>query len=287
MRPGKPVKSPARSLNSGNPRNESCVSVVMEVRTNVDRLYQGLKMIKIMRIRMQHFFWGISVFVVSAIGLAGCAKTGSSYTVSPVTYVSLMNVAPYSPAADVYLNGQRATPDGGIASGSYSLKYGALQPGSYSILFKKTGSTDSLTAIPGTNRLDTLNFYTLIMYNDTMPTHGAQSMLIHDDFTSISTTNANYRFFNLSPDAPNVNFYLNGGTSATYTNRTTGDNAFNPGFNTFQSTAPSTYSFLVKSAAGDSISTLPNQNLMGGNVYTIFLTGVKGSYKLNLLPASY
>ncbi|WP_431215674.1 DUF4397 domain-containing protein [Puia sp. P3] len=221
--------------------------------------------------------------------MAGCAKTGSTYSVSPVTYVSLMNVAPYSPAADVYLNGQLATSSGGIASGSFSLKYGALQPGSYSIKFTKTGTTDSLTGIPGgPQRLDTLNFYTLIMYNDT--THAVQSTLIHDDFTSISTTNANYRFFNLSPDAPNVNFYLNDGTQPVYTHRTTGDNAYNSNYNTFISTAPNTYSFVVKgvTASGDTtLTSLSNQNLMGGNVYTIFLTGVKGSYKLNLLPASY
>lgn len=199
-----------------------------------------------------------------------------------------MNVAPYSPSADVYLNGQLATSSGGIASGSYSLKYGALQPGSYSIKFTKTGTTDSLTGIPGIQRLDTLNFYTLIMYDDTA--HGVQSMLIHDDFTSISTANANYRFFNLSPDAPNVNFYLNAGTAPTYQGRTTGDNAIYQNYNTFLSTAPSTYSFVVKGAVGDTttpVATLANQSLMGGNVYTIFLTGVKGSYKINLLPASY
>jgi hypothetical protein len=260
----------------------------MEVRTNVDRLYQGLKMSKTMRIRMKHFCWGISIFVVSAAGLAGCAKTGSSYTVSPVTYVSVMNLAPYAPTADVYLNGQNATASGGIASGSFSLKYGALQPGSYSIKFTKSGTTDSLTGIPGgPQRLDTLNFYTLIMYNDTA--HANQAMLIHDDFTSISTTNANYRFFNLSPDAPNVNFYLTDGMPATYQGRTTADNAIYQNYNGFLSTAPATYSFTVK-AVGDTtvpIATLPNQSLMGGNVYTIFLTGVKGSYKLNLLPASY
>jgi hypothetical protein len=238
-----------------------------------------------MRIRKKHFFWGISIVVVLAVGLAGCTKTGSSYTVSPVTYVSLMNVAPYSPAVDVYLNGKLATASGGIASGSYSLKYGSLQPGSYSIKFTKTGTTDSLTGIPGVRTLDTLNFYTLIMYNDT--SHAVRSTLIHDDFSGISTTNANYRFFNLSPDAPSVSFYLNGSASPTYTGRTPGDNADNPLYNTFQSTAPNTYSFLVKSDAGDSVATLPNQSLMGGNVYTIFLTGVKGSYKLNLLPASY
>ena len=240
-----------------------------------------------MRIKKKHFFWGVPLFVISAVGLAGCAKTGSTYTTSPVTYVSLMNVAPYGPTADVYLNGQLATSNGGITSGSYSLKYGALQPGTYTIKFTKSGTQDSLTGIPGPQRLDTLNFYSLIIYNDTL--RQMQSMLIHDDFTSISTTNANYRFFNLSPDAPKVNFYLNDKTAPAYSNRTPADNAVYGNYNGFLSTAPSNYSFVVKPSSGDTtaIATLPNVNLLGGNVYTIFLTGTMGNYKLNLLPASY
>jgi len=243
---------------------------------------------KTMRIRTKHFFWGISFFVISAVILGGCAKTGSSYSVSPVTYVSLMNVAPYAGTADVYLNGQLATSNGGIAPGSFSLKYGALQPGSYTIKFTKTGTQDSLTGIAGgAQPLDTLNFYTLILYNDTA--HAAKSVLIHDDFTSISTANANYRFYNLSPDAPNVNFYLNDKTAPIYPNRTPADNVVNPGYNTFISTAPAVYDLIVKPTAGDTtaIATVTGQNMVGGNVYTIFLTGVKGNYKLNVLPASY
>ena len=245
---------------------------------------------KTMRIRKMQFFWGVSLFVISAIGAVGCAKTGSSYSTSPVSYVSVLNEAPYGPAsADIYLNNQLANTSS-IPSGLYSNKYGPVQPGTYRIDFKKGGADSLLSSIAGGARqiLDTLNFYTLVLYNDST-THRIQSMLIHDDFSSISTTNANYRFFNLSPDATNVDFYLNGGSTPTFAYRQTGDNAApSSSYNTFVSTAPSTYSFVVK-VAGDTalVTSLNNQNLTGGNVYTIFLTGVKGAYKLNVLPASY
>jgi len=242
-----------------------------------------------MRNSKKQFFWGATFIVILATGWVGCAKTGSTYTTSPVTYVTVMNQAPYGPTTDIYLNSQLATGTGGIIAGAYSTKYGALQPGTYSITFKKNGSGDSLTSIPGQQVLDTLNFYTLIMYNDT--TRAIQSMLIHDDFTSISTGNANYRFFNLSPDAHNVDFYINGkgsGVPPTYAQRTTGDNATITAYNTFVSTAPNSYNFEVWNHYADTvIASTTATNLIGGNVYTIFLTGTSNNFKINVLPASY
>ena len=247
-----------------------------------------------MRNSKKQFFWGATFFVILAAGWVGCAKTGSTYTTSPVTYVSVMNEAPYGPTTDIYLNSQLATGAAGIAPGAYSTKYGALQPGSYLIEFKKNGDGTLLSTIAGgVQVLDTLNFYTLIMYNDTAK--AIQSMLIHDDFTSISTGNANYRFYNLSPDAHNVDFYINGktaGVAPTYAQRTTGDN--NPAFfpsnsnNTFISTAPNSYNLEVRNHYTDSVlASTSATSLVGGNVYTIFLSGTTNNFKINVLPASY
>lgn len=243
-----------------------------------------------MRKSKKQFFWGATFFVILASGWVGCSKTGSTYTTTPVTYVSVMNEAPYGPTADIYLNNQLATGTGGIAPGSYSAKYGALQPGTYTITFKKNGSGDSLTQIGnGPQTLDTLNFYTLIMYNDRAK--AIKSMLIHDDFTSISTGNANYRFFNLSPDADSVNFFINGetaGVQPTFPGRTPGDNATLTNYNTFISTAPSSYNLEVRNARTDSVIASSNGvNLVGGNVYTFFLAGTTNNWKLNVLQASY
>ena len=244
-----------------------------------------------MRNSKKQFFWGATFFVILAAGWAGCAKTGSTYTTSPVAYVTVMNEAPYGPTTDIYLNSQLATGTTGIIAGAYSTKYGPVQPGSYKIEFKKNGSDSLLSTIAsGAPQLfDTLNFYTLIQYNDT--TRAIQSMLIHDDFTSISTGNANYRFFNLSPDAHNVDFYINGesaGVSPTFGQRTTGDNAIYTNYNSFISTAPNAYNFEVRNHYTDSVIAYTTAtNLIGGNVYTIFLAGTTNNFKINVLPASY
>lgn len=245
-----------------------------------------------MRKSKKQFFWGATFFVILAGGWVSCTKTGSTYTTTPVTYVSVMNEAPYAPTTDVYLNSQLATGTSGIAPGAYSLKYGALQPGTYTIQFKKNGSSDTLTSIPGTQLLDTLNFYTLIMYNDTAK--AVKSMLIHDDFTSISTGNANYRFFNFSPDAPRVNFYINitgsnqAAPSTIFTYRTPGDNVANTSYNAFISTAPSYYDLTVRDYYSNAVIAKDSAvNLVGGNVYSFFLYGTTNNWKLNVLQASY
>lgn len=240
-----------------------------------------------MRTSKKQFFWSVMFIGILVTGWTACTKSGSSYTTSPVTYVSVMNMAPYGPSTDIYLNNQPATGTGGITPGSYSNKYGPLQPGNYAITFKKNGSDSVLTSLPA-SILDTLNFYTLIMYNDV--NKGIHSMLIHDDFSSISPGNANFRFFNLSPDAASVDFYLN--TTAASSGRTPGDNDASRQLNVFQSTAPSTYDLKVKVAGKDStLATMNGVSLVGGNVYTFFLSGTVNNgvnnLKLNLLTASY
>jgi hypothetical protein len=243
-----------------------------------------------MRTSKKHYFWMAAFLGILAAGWAGCTKSGSSYTTTPVTYVTVMNEAPYGPAAtDVYLNNQLATGTAGIAAGAFSTKYGALQPGNYSISFKKNGSDSLLTQIAGQQTFDTLGFYTLILYNDANKT--VHSTLIHDDFSTISTTSTNFRFFNLSPDAPNVDFYL--GSTTTLAGRTPADNAAAENLttsplNSFQSTAAGTYDLKVKVNGKDSVlASLTGQNLLGGNVYTIFLTGASNNLKINVLQASY
>jgi hypothetical protein len=235
----------------------------------------------------KQFFWGATFLVILSGLWASCTKTGATYTTSPVTYVSVMNMAPYGPTTDIYLNSQLATGTGGIAPGTYSSKYGALQPGNYTIQFKKNGSDSLLSQIvPDKSLLDTLHFYTLIMYNDV--NRAIKSTLIEDDFSSISNGYVNYRFFNLSPDAPNVDFYLNSGTTATSTGRTPADNVTNTAYNNFQSAPSTTFNLQVKVAGSDSVlATLSNQSLIGGNVYTIFLGGTTNNWKINVLQASY
>lgn len=218
-----------------------------------------------------------------ALVLAGCTKTGSSSTSTPVTYVSVMNMAPYAPTADIYLNGSLASQSGGIAPGKYSLQYGPLQPGSYSVQFKKTGA-DSLMAQLPASVFDTSGFYTLLLYNNAGSTQ-AQAAKIKDDFSMTTATNANYRFFNLSPDAPLVDLYLNNTLTLSY--RSTADNIYDPSLNAFLSLAPTSYNIKVKVAGKDSVLASADVTLLQGGVYTLFLAGKSNNLSVNVLQAAY
>jgi len=236
----------------------------------------------------QGIFYGMVLMVLLTAGLAGCSKTGTSITTTAVTYVSVMNMAPYAPATDIFLNGTLSSPVGGIPTGAFSAKYGPLQPGNYDVVFKKAGVDSLLAEIPS-SLYDTTQFYTLILYNNP-GSPAAQVVKINDNFSTVSNYNANYRFFNLAPDAPKVDFFL--GTTVAQPGRSSADNVTDPTFNAFQQVPAAAYSLEVKVAGVDSVlASIPSQNLLAGGVYTIFLTekknGTANNFAVNILTASY
>jgi hypothetical protein len=242
----------------------------------------------IMRKSQQQFFWSLIFLIVLEAGGAACTKSGVSVTSAGVTYVSVMNLAPYAPTVDIYLNDTLVSPPGGIPTGDYSTQYGRLKPGTYDVKFKKTGTDSLIDEIPASS-FDTTNFYTLVLYN-TQPGGGpAHAIKIHDDFSMVSPASANYRFLNLSPDAPRVDLYLD--STISQTGRTPADNASNLSLSTFQPIAPSTYNLRIKLSGTDSVlASLNAIPLTAGNVYTIFLGGKdqsSNSLSINVLTEIY
>ena len=136
---------------------------------------------------------------------------------------------------------------------------------------------------------DTLNFYTLVVYNPPFAGSAAQAIKIWDDFSSISTTNANYRFFNFCADYSSVDLYFN--NTLVQPGRTTADNAGNQSLNSFLPIAPGNFTMTVKMAGTDSVVATINAGMLQGNAYTIFLGGNTKSkatpVQINLLQASY
>lgn len=227
------------------------------------------------------------LLIFSVFTLTRCAKTGSNLTTSPVTYLAIINGTSFSSNATVFLNDTLATLPGGVAAGQFSTKYGTIRPGSYDVKFKAATNDSLLSEIPSSS-FDTLNFYTLLLYTAS----GAatvQSAKIADNFASLSATQANYRFFNLSASYSSVDLYLN--SSLAQPGRTVADNVSNVLYNGFQPVAEGAYTITVKSAGTDSvIVSQPNVSMAAGSAYTLFLTGVKGSTTnplvINLMQAS-
>lgn len=233
------------------------------------------------------FGWLITGMLVSG-GLTGCTKAVSTATSTSTeyTYVSVMDLAPYSPTAQVYLNGTAATSS--ITPGNYSTSYAPLTPGAYDIQFKAS-ATDSILAEIPSSLYDSMSFYTLILYN-TSGSSVNNAIKIVDDFSTLATGSANYRFFNMCPDFPSVDLYFN--NSAGQLARTTADNVSNTAFNAFQIITPAVYTIQAKKAGTDStVATLNELSLSAGNAYTIFLSGSSSNttdpVSLNVVQASY
>jgi hypothetical protein len=233
------------------------------------------------------FFGGLAILFFFTLAGWGCGKTGATSTSTAISYAIIMNQAPYGPACDMYLNDTLVTPSGGIPPGEFSEKYGSIIPGTYNITFDKAGTDSLLAAIPATPLVNG-GFYTLFLYNSTPGGGPISAAKITDDFSTLSQTNANYRFFNLSPDASPVDVYLNG--TVVQSGRTTADNTANTVLNNFQTVAPAIYTVEVKSTTTDSVlATLTGQNLTAGNAFTIFLSGTdknSNNLTINILQAS-
>jgi hypothetical protein len=197
-----------------------------------------------------------------------------------------MNMAPYSSSMEVYFNGDKKTP--AISPGSYSSSYGQVAPGSYDIQFKVASADSVLSEIPA-SYYDSLGFYTLILYN-TSSSGSVSSMKVIDDFSTLSLTGANYRFFNLSPDYSSVDLYMN--STLVQTGRATADNANSSYFNSFAPVTAGGYTLSAKKAGTDSvIATVSSVGLQQGNAYTIFLQGsthvTSNPVALTVLQAAY
>jgi hypothetical protein len=220
--------------------------------------------------------------------LASCMKTGTGNNSNSnnVSFITLMHMAPYSPSMEVYFNGIKQT--SAIPAGTFSTSYGKVTPGDYEIKFQVAGS-DSVLSVLSASPFDSLGFYTLILFNKVDSSVG--SMKIVDDYSSLSLTAANYRFFNLSPDAPTVDLAMN--SSLAQTGRGLADNYYGGSyFNSFQPVAAGSYSLQAKKAGTDSVVATSNSvNLQAGAAYTIFLSGKKNSstnpITLNVLQAAY
>lgn len=207
---------------------------------------------------------------VLATGLSGCLKTTSPQSsTTPVAYISIMHLAPLAPSTDVYFNDVNVL-NQSLPPLNYFNSYGSISPGTFDVKFKAAG-TDSLMASLPSAQYDSLNFYTLILYNDAQDS--TRAARVHDDFSSLTSSSFLYRFFNMSPDAPAVDCYLDSTRIAS--SRQTADNIASSYYDEFQSYTPGTYALTVKAAGTDSVlATLYGNTFIAGNAYTIFLRGL-------------
>ena len=209
---------------------------------------------------------GASFFITML--LTGCLKSTPPQPPKPMAFFNLMHLAPRAPSVEIYFNNDKASNP--FTSGSYTERYSEVTPGDFSITFKKTGGDSVLATIP-IDRYDSLNYYTILVYNTPDTLVGATA--IADDFSVLTQDKAYFRFFHMSPDIGDVDLYFN--NDKVQSNRYYADNVYGSYYyNQFGGVTGGTFNIYVKKAGEDSVIAQTNASLYNMNAYTIFLKGI-------------
>jgi hypothetical protein len=212
---------------------------------------------------------GSSIFGISG----GCSKVSTpnnSTANAALSYLTVMNLATYGTAAQIYLNNVGYTQI--FPTGSFNTSYISYPSGSYTVEFKSANSDSVLASLPSTP-FDSLGFYTIILYNDS--SKGPENIAkITDNFSVVNPTSdsAYYRFFNMATDLPAMDLYIN--NVKVQSSRTFADNVTNSSLNNFQTTPSGYCTFVFKQSGTNTVigSNSLYGTLLPGNAYTILMT---------------
>jgi len=213
----------------------------------------------------------ISGNLITKIGAAGllcllltsCLKEYNPPNINqPTALLSFVQGSPDEQPLDFYLNGNKVN-QGAIYYGNY-INYVSAYAGSRTANFYTSGTTSLL--LSSTITLNPGAAYSLFLSN--VPA-SPEVLLLTDTLTKPGAGNASLRFVDLSPDAPNVDFAIQGGPVLVH-------NIGHKGFTTFLSVpVNSGYTFEVrKSGTTTVLATLPDVPLAAGSVYTAWFDGL-------------
>ncbi|MFL5743614.1 MAG: DUF4397 domain-containing protein [Niastella sp.] len=226
-------------------------------------------------------FWVLGILAFVSVGLNGCIKNTASSTAAPKTYISLLHLAPWAPAVEVYFNDKKAS--SAINAGTVASSYSALDPGVYAIGFKKAGG-DSVVASLSSSIYDSSEYATLLLYNIDSMHVGA--VKIADNYSVLTNDKSFFRFFHLAPELDDVDLYFD--NTLVSSGRSYADNVYSSSYNQFSGITPATVNVTVKKSGVDSvIATLNSVNLSPFNAFTIYLRGRKGGTGVNAIGIDY
>ena len=216
--------------------------------------------------------WGVAM-VSSLLVVSGCIKSVDHLEPpTPKAYVSIMHLAPTAPSLDVFFNETKVS-NTAFAPGNVTVAYNAIDKGAFPITFKKA-SSDSVVASITCAQYDSLNFYTLFIYNE-QANGPARAVRIRDDFSKLTQSKAFYRFFHASPNTDAVDLYMD--NVKIESGRVLADNTNSGLLNEFTGVSTAFHTFQVKLAGTDTvIANLDNVELLAQNAYTFYLRGLTG-----------
>jgi hypothetical protein len=200
-----------------------------------------------------------ALLVFTIIALSSCKK--QQVDTSTYAAITFFNASPSFSTYDIYLNDSRinstAIPFGGAIS------YSQRVSGNYTVKYTISGRPES--ALTKSISLSPNTYYSYFLINTSSNLDG---LLVTDDLSATSTTNAYVRFINLSPDSPAQDLVINGGATITTSK------AYKA-VSTYSSLAAGKYTFDIKETGGAVKASLTDVTLSAGAYYTIISKGLK------------
>jgi hypothetical protein len=213
--------------------------------------------------------WAGLALVVAVMGFTACLKTENTPPDLNWTYIYFINGVTSVPSIDIFEGSQKLNTQGPFNMGTSTNPY-QTRPGFLTFAAKKSGADSAIASV--TSNYDSSKRKTIIFY-DRAPQGGAYYEIPEENTCSnCETGKLNFRFFNLSPNSPEVDLYID--NKKIDSSVTPG--SFNPTFK--QTDMMGSGAIRVKITGKD--STLAEVNTTGigqGGAYTIYFTGLKGN----------
>ncbi|PZX61309.1 uncharacterized protein DUF4397 [Algoriphagus ratkowskyi] len=211
--------------------------------------------------------------LAGTIGLTSCMDDNDPIEYPDAGYISIYNGAPSNEGTIVYAN-QNKVNDFPL---NYSkvLPYKNFYPGKRLFKFSEPNSLTSLLEKEFEIKVDSVYSMFIIEVAGAL-----DAILVDDDWSEPTTTEAQLRMVNLSPDAGSVSLKLDKLETPIFS-----DVAFKSN-SEFESIATSIYNLSVVSSKGEILATATNIELKGSRVYTLVVRGYElstvNSKKLDL-----
>jgi hypothetical protein len=206
------------------------------------------------------------IVILLAAGVVSCNDDNKN-TTPPASSFGVVNASPNAGSLDVYLNGGSVVRN--LAYGA-DTGYFTVAPGSYTMTFADSGSSTSLldqnlSLAPGVA-------YSVFAIDSV--SH-LQTAIVADSASLPSSDSAEARFLNFSPNAPALDFVVNG-TTVVFSGRSYNDVAVNPTAAHFSYLTPGTYTVELRVAGTSTVLYTTSLTLEGGKVYTFYAKGFAG-----------
>lgn len=212
----------------------------------------------------------LTLLMVAAVitGLTSCLKNNGNDGPEPYNARAFFaNVATPQYKVSIFQNNADLLNGNGLEF--VNIASGDVNPGPAKIDIKRLGADTLLASMNVT--LDTLRYFSFFVYGS--QEQGIELYSIREDFSDISTSKANFRFYNMVPGSEAVDLFM--GDTKLASSRMYED-FLSGAYNGFNQIDPNTVELTVKNAAGEELAKSSVNFNANGGVYTLMYAGTTG-----------